>query len=360
MRCRTAGIDPPGFAGDHDAPNVQRGHVDLVLGAHFGQVQGVAGRAEHGRRARPRAKSSRARAAHRSGGNHHGPRAATASKALQNPMNGPNENAISARSCGPISAASSTNCQVSIHQFQSSSVSSTTKRPAARARCAVIADVAVDRKGQIGRVIAAVARLLQFVLERERQLIQLIQRRERQAHVGQFLGVKPIVRQDSRQQSVETRQLVCSEFTVVQDARVVAVLRRKCVSCVHHTACRGRGKPEWRAPDPGFPRRAHGVRYCTSAWPVCHCWAAFRRHWRRHLAWDERLPELLRASHPSRECNRQTFDAAARFPVRHLSDRLHRPARVRHRAALAADLRRAVCHAARTTRRRRPVGWSVC
>jgi hypothetical protein len=40
-------------------------------------------------------------------------------------MNGPNENANSARSLGVSSAASSTNCQPSTHHCQSSGVSST-------------------------------------------------------------------------------------------------------------------------------------------------------------------------------------------------------------------------------------------
>ena len=43
----------------------------------------------------------------------------------QKPTKGPNENAKNARSSGPTSAASSTNCQHSIHHRQSSAVSST-------------------------------------------------------------------------------------------------------------------------------------------------------------------------------------------------------------------------------------------
>ena len=53
------------------------------------------------------------------------PRATNASFALQNPMNGPNEKAISTRSCGVIWAASNTYCQVSIHCSQSAFVSTT-------------------------------------------------------------------------------------------------------------------------------------------------------------------------------------------------------------------------------------------
>ncbi len=124
------------------------------------------------------------------------PRAATASKALQKPMKGPNENAISARSCGPISAASKHELPGLDPPVPIVERIEHDQRPAASARRAVIADIAVDWKGQVGRVITAAAGLLQFVLERERQLIQLVQRRERQTDVGQFLGVKPIVRQD--------------------------------------------------------------------------------------------------------------------------------------------------------------------
>ena len=54
------------------------------------------------------------------------PRAVSASNALQNPMNGPNENASSTRSLGVTRAASSTYCQASIHHCQSSAVSRTT------------------------------------------------------------------------------------------------------------------------------------------------------------------------------------------------------------------------------------------
>ncbi len=54
------------------------------------------------------------------------PRAQAASNALQKPTNGPNENARNTVWPASISAASSTNCQQSIHHAQSSAVSSTT------------------------------------------------------------------------------------------------------------------------------------------------------------------------------------------------------------------------------------------
>ena len=86
------------------------------------------------------------------------------------------------------------------------------QRSAASTRRAVIPDVAIDGIGQVGGVIASIPDFLQFVLERERQAIQLIQRGEREFQVGQFLGIELIVRQDLGQESIETRQLVRSKF----------------------------------------------------------------------------------------------------------------------------------------------------
>ena len=122
-------------------------------------------------------------------------------------MNGPNENASSARSLGVISAASSTYCQASIHQCQSSAVSSTTSgRPRVpevwwQRTYRSIGNVRLAAKGSSpgGR--------LKFFLGRQRQRRQLIEAFEPRRATGQLVLVERVVRQDVGQQAIELFQL---------------------------------------------------------------------------------------------------------------------------------------------------------
>ena len=139
------------------------------------------------------------------------PRATSASNALQKPMNGPNENASSARSLGVTLGRVEHVLPAIDPPLPIVGRVEHDERPAARARRLMAADVAIDRIRAIGGERLVAGCRLQFFLRRLRQRGKLVETFELRGAAGQLAPVELVVGQHFGEQAIELLQLQLGE-----------------------------------------------------------------------------------------------------------------------------------------------------